>query len=122
MQDGQRYWFAVAYAKDCGLFAFDHYIGSSEVLQCSHDSYARCINQPTVVVDDMYVSAESEAFRAGDDAERFRVQCVGATNGFLQYAREDDFGISRTSTQLDTPPFGPLKNIPANFKRRRSHW
>jgi hypothetical protein len=47
------------------------------------------------MVDDVYVGTESEAFQASNDTERFGVERVRATDGFLKYAREDDFGICR---------------------------
>jgi hypothetical protein len=48
------------------------------------------------MVDDVYVGAESEAFQASNDAKRFGVKGIGATDGFLEDAREDDFSICGT--------------------------
>lgn len=110
MKNRQRNRFALAYAENGSLLAFDYNIGSPEVLECGHDGDAGCVDQTTVVIDDMYVGAESEAFQACDDAERLGIEGIRATNGFFEYAREDDFGVGRTKSRLETPQHGKLCN------------
>ena len=42
------------------------------------------------MVEDVQVGADVEAFLAGDDAEGFGVEGAGATEGFLEQAREGE--------------------------------
>jgi hypothetical protein len=65
------------------------------VLQCSHDGNARSVDESTVVVDDVYVGAESEAFYACNNAQRLGVEGVRTADGLFQYARQNDFSIGR---------------------------
>lgn len=76
------------------------------------------------MVDDVYVGAESEALQTGDDAKRFGVESVGATDGFFEDAREDDFSIrgTRFSVRYTGGLVGIRKNMPTNFKGWRGHW
>jgi hypothetical protein len=76
------------------------------------------------VVDDVYVCAESEAFQTSDDTKRLGVKSVGATDGFLEYARENDFGICGTDGSVSySRSFADcFIYIPANFEGGRSHW
>lgn len=103
MKNRQRNGLALAYAENGSLFAFDYNIGSPEVLECCHDGDAGCVDQTTVMINDVYVCAESEAFQACDDAERLGIEGVRATNGFFEYAREDDFCVGRAKLKLERP-------------------
>lgn len=119
MEYRQWYGFALAYAENGRFLAFDYDIGSFEVLQRCHDGYARRVDEATVMVDYVYVCPESKAFRAGNNAQRFGVESVGATNGFFEYARENDFGFGGTRAGLESHQVGNCKqDIPANFERR----
>ena len=76
------------------------------------------------MVDDVYIGAESEALQASNDTQRFGVESVGATDGFLEYAREDDFSIGGTSNSVrySEKLVGVGACVPANFEGWRSHW
>lgn len=53
------------------------------------------------MVDDMYVGAEGKTFETGNDAERFGIECIGATDGFLENSGEDDLRVRGSSSPLD---------------------
>jgi hypothetical protein len=52
------------------------------------------------MVDDVHVRTKSEAFRPSNNTKRFGIKGVRATDCFLKYAREDDFGVCRTSNLI----------------------
>lgn len=62
MQDRQRNGFALAHAEDSGLLAFNLDVWAAEVLQGGHDGDAGGVDEASVVVEDVDVGAEGEAF------------------------------------------------------------
>jgi hypothetical protein len=61
---GQRNRIAFADTENGRLLAFDHDIGSSEVLQGCHDSNARSVDETAIVVDNVNIGAEGKALEA----------------------------------------------------------
>lgn len=60
------------------------------------------------MINYVYVCAESKAFQAGNNAKRFSIESVGATNGLFEYAREDDLSICGARTGLEWLQNRPL--------------
>lgn len=93
MQHAQGHAHALAHAVDAHLAALEHGdVRAAEVAQGGDDGDARGVEQAAVVRQDVHVGAHGPAFGAGDDAERFRVEGGGASDGFFEEAREERFG------------------------------
>jgi hypothetical protein len=63
------------------------------MLECSHDGDTRGVDQSTVVVNDVYVCAQGEAFDTRDNAQGLGVEGVRAADGLFQYSRQNNFSI-----------------------------
>jgi hypothetical protein len=97
------------------------------VLECSHDGDTRGVDQSTVVVDDVYVCAQGEAFDTCDNAQGLGVESVRAADGLFQYSRQNNFSIGRPAWgQLYALSLSPQPTasqyVPANLKCWRGHW
>lgn len=61
------------------------------MLQRSNDGHATCVNQATIIVQYVHISANVPALLACENAKGLGVQGVASANSFLEQAGEDGF-------------------------------
>lgn len=93
MLHGELNRLAISRVKNLDVLATHFKVRTAVVHQSGDESHAAGVDEAAVVVEDVDVGAHVEAFLAGDDAEGFGVEGAGPADGFLQDAREEDFGL-----------------------------
>ena len=76
--------------KDGDFFAFDFDVGTAVVQECSDEGDTAGVEEVAVVVEDVQVGADVEAFLSRDDAEGFGVEGAGAPDRLLEQAGEGE--------------------------------
>lgn len=93
VQDAQRHGLALGQRIDGDAVALGAGIGLAEVLQRGQHGDAGGVDEVAVVRQHVHVCADAPDFGAGEQAQGFGVEGGGAAEGFLEDAREEDFGF-----------------------------
>lgn len=103
--------------------ALDGDVRASEVLESGDNGDAGGVDESAVVVEEVDVRAHMPAFLTGDDAEGFRVDGVGAADGFFNEARKEDFLFGLTEdVREDVALESGVEEGTGQLQRRARPW
>lgn len=80
MHEAERYWFPLRQRINRDTLSVNGHIGSSEVLEGCYDTDTAGVNHTTVIIKDVYISANRPTFSASDNAEGFGVYGIGPSD------------------------------------------
>ena len=85
--------FSFSDIEDGDVLAFDFYVRSAEMQQRGHESETTRIYEVPIMVQDVDVGAEVEAFLSRDNTQGLRFQRSRTTDGLLKEARKQDLAL-----------------------------
>lgn len=91
MEDAKWYGNTLSDIMNRDDFTLNAHVGAPEMLKRCDDGNASCVDEATVMVDEVNVRTDLPALLTGNNAERFSIKGVGAPDGLFDEAREEGF-------------------------------